>query len=101
MSCTSVACKHPIVSLWHRDRPLNPEDHRRYLMVDVVVNDVMAPSLQPDYSKYMFKNPVRMFLVCVASGGGGINLFCVTGAIPPVLPDFLGKHYQRAGLLAW
>lgn len=27
-------------------------------MVDVVANDVMSPTLQPDYSQYMFKNPV-------------------------------------------
>lgn len=32
----------------------------RYLMVDVVVNDVMATSIQPDLSTYMFKNEVRI-----------------------------------------
>jgi len=30
----------------------------RYLMVDIVVNNVMSTSLQPDYSKYFFKDPV-------------------------------------------
>ena len=43
----------------------------RYIMIDVVVNNVMATSMSPDYSKYMFKNPVRMFLVvwlAVAAG---------------------------------
>lgn len=28
-------------------------------MVDVVVNNVMATSLTPDYSQYMFKDSVR------------------------------------------
>lgn len=28
-------------------------------MVDVVVNNVMATSTSPDYSKYMFKDKVR------------------------------------------
>lgn len=28
-------------------------------MVDVVVNNVMATSTTPDYSKYMFKDKVR------------------------------------------
>ena len=28
-------------------------------MVDVVVNNVMATSLTPDYSKYMFKDAVN------------------------------------------
>jgi len=31
----------------------------RYLMVDVVVNNVMATSNTPDYSKYFFKDAVR------------------------------------------
>jgi hypothetical protein len=31
----------------------------RYLMVDVVVNNVMATSTNPDYSKFMFKDKVR------------------------------------------
>ncbi|KAF9532429.1 glycoside hydrolase family 13 protein [Crepidotus variabilis] len=39
-------------------KALSAELHRRnmYLMVDVVVNNVMSPSLTPDYSKYMFKD---------------------------------------------
>jgi len=28
-------------------------------MVDVVVNNVMATSINPDYSQYMFKDKVR------------------------------------------
>lgn len=28
-------------------------------MVDIVVNNVMATSTTPDYSKYMFKDKVR------------------------------------------
>jgi hypothetical protein len=31
----------------------------RYLMVDVVVNDVMATSTNPGLSTYMFENEVR------------------------------------------
>lgn len=44
--------------------------HTRYFMVDVVVNNVMATSINPDYSVYMFKNQVRdpwllfPFLLC-------------------------------------
>lgn len=34
----------------------------RYLMVDVVVNNVMATSLTPDWSKYMFKDQVCYFI---------------------------------------
>ncbi|KAJ7349293.1 glycoside hydrolase family 13 protein [Mycena albidolilacea] len=39
-------------------KALSAEVHRRnmYLMVDVVVNNVMATSLTPDYSTYMFKD---------------------------------------------
>jgi hypothetical protein len=33
-------------------------------MVDIVVNDVMATSLTPDLSPYMFKEQVRL-LFCV------------------------------------
>ena len=32
----------------------------RYLMVDTVVNNVMATSITPDYSTYMFKEPVTL-----------------------------------------
>ncbi|KAJ7074335.1 glycoside hydrolase family 13 protein [Mycena amicta] len=39
-------------------KALSAEVHRRgmYIMVDVVVNNVMATSLTPDYSKYFFKD---------------------------------------------
>jgi len=30
-------------------------------MIDIVVNNVMATSTNPDYSKYMFKDKVRDF----------------------------------------
>lgn len=36
----------------------------RYLMIDVVVNDVMATSITPDLSTYMFKEQVKL-LFCV------------------------------------
>ncbi|KAJ7093161.1 glycoside hydrolase family 13 protein [Mycena epipterygia] len=39
-------------------KALSAEVHRRnmYLMVDIVVNNVMATSMTPDYSTYMFKD---------------------------------------------
>lgn len=42
------------------------EVHRRgmYIMVDVVVNDVMATSLTPDLSKYMFKDKSQYHTYC-------------------------------------
>ncbi|KAG1900749.1 glycoside hydrolase family 13 protein [Suillus fuscotomentosus] len=45
---------------------LSEELHRRgmYLMVDVVVNDVMATSITPDLSTYMFKEQSRYHPYC-------------------------------------
>jgi len=34
-------------------------------MVDIVVNNVMATSTDPDYSKFMFKDKVRDFAAAV------------------------------------
>jgi alpha-amylase len=39
----------------------------RYIMVDVVVNNVMATSTQPDYSKYFFKDAVRALVLSAKS----------------------------------
>ncbi|KAG2080264.1 glycoside hydrolase family 13 protein [Suillus cothurnatus] len=46
---------------------LSDELHRRgmYLMVDIVVNDVMATSLTPDLSPYMFKEQSQYHPYCV------------------------------------
>lgn len=46
---------------------LSDELHRRgmYLMVDVVVNDVMATSITPDLSTYMFKEQSQYHPYCV------------------------------------
>lgn len=51
-------------------------------MVDVVVNNVMATSLQPDYSKYMFKDAVRIryYTVCFAR-----LIYCLAGPLPSLL----------------
>ena len=42
-------------------KALSDELHKRdmYLMVDVVVNNVMAPSTDPVFSQYYFKDKVR------------------------------------------
>ena len=42
-------------------KALSDELHKRdmYLMVDVVVNNVMATSTDPDFSQYYFKDKVR------------------------------------------
>ncbi|KAF9228592.1 alpha-amylase [Gyrodon lividus] len=48
-------------------KALSDELHRRgmYLMVDVVVNDVMATSTSPDLSTYMFKDKSQYHPYCV------------------------------------
>ncbi|KAG6379070.1 alpha-amylase [Boletus reticuloceps] len=48
-------------------KSLSRELHNRgmYLMVDVVVNDVMATSTNPDLSTYMFKNESQFHPYCV------------------------------------
>ncbi|KAJ8584457.1 glycoside hydrolase family 13 protein [Rhizopogon salebrosus TDB-379] len=48
-------------------KALSNELHRRgmYLMVDVVVNDVMATSITPDLSTYMFKDKSQYHPYCV------------------------------------
>ncbi|TCD68229.1 hypothetical protein EIP91_011298 [Steccherinum ochraceum] len=50
-------------------KALSDELHKRgmYLMVDVVVNDVMAPSMKPDYSTYMFKDQSLYHPYCAIS----------------------------------
>ena len=54
----------------------------RYLMVDIVVNDVMATSTNPDLSTYMFKNEVR---ITQHNQAPHPHLhFCIV-AIPPLL----------------
>ncbi|KAG2149365.1 glycoside hydrolase family 13 protein [Suillus clintonianus] len=48
-------------------KALSTELHRRgmYLMVDVVINDVMATSITPDLSTYMFKEQSQYHPYCV------------------------------------
>jgi len=53
----------------------------RYLMVDVVVNDVMATSITPDYSKYMFKQQVPPLPF--------LPFFSLTPPFPGTIPPFL------------
>lgn len=65
-------------------------------MVDVVVNNVMATSLTPDYSKYMFKDAVRF----PAAHNVNSHLICSIGALSHLLPGGLEQYHQRAELLA-
>jgi hypothetical protein len=55
MNSIVVECKYI-----HRQRIHMMKILPRYLMVDVVVNDVMATSTTPDLSTYMFKDQVNM-----------------------------------------
>ncbi|KAF8644131.1 hypothetical protein AX16_008659 [Volvariella volvacea WC 439] len=56
-------------------KALVAEVHRRgmYIMVDVVVNNVMAPSLTPDWSKYMFKDPSFYHPYCPIQWGNATS----------------------------
>ncbi|KAJ6488658.1 glycoside hydrolase family 13 protein [Mycena vitilis] len=47
-------------------KALSGEVHRRnmYLMVDIVVNNVMATSMTPDYSSYLFKDASHYHPAC-------------------------------------
>ena len=71
-----------------RKRPLQLRVLLRYLMVDIVVNDVMSTSTSPDYSLYMFKNSVRVSHYCTS----GSNLGFLVG-LSSVLSDTVGKHH--------
>lgn len=69
MRCTVVACEHCNLGIDHRHitNAINPI---RFLMVDVVVNDVMALSenfTSPDLSTYLFKDEVIIALLTKSS----------------------------------
>ncbi|KAF9653890.1 alpha-amylase [Thelephora ganbajun] len=71
-------------------KALSAELHRRdmYLMVDVVVNNVMATSTNPDYSKYMFKDKSQYHPYCpVVWGDRQSELNCWLGDQNVTLPD--------------
>ncbi|PFH49092.1 glycoside hydrolase family 13 protein [Amanita thiersii Skay4041] len=71
-------------------KALSAELHRRnmYLMVDVVVNNVMATSTSPDYSTYMFKDASFYHPYCpVQFGNTTSEQNCWLGDQKVPLPD--------------
>lgn len=71
-------------------KALSDELHRRgmYLMVDVVVNDVMATSTHPDLSTYMFKNSSQYHPYCVIDWNNNTSIErCWLGDTVVPLPD--------------
>lgn len=69
------------------DASLFPPYLSRYLMVDTVVNNVMATSITPDYSTYMLKEPVTL----VTLYPGVSNDTVPKDPISPLLQDRLDK----------
>lgn len=71
-------------------KALSAELHRRnmYLMVDVVVNNVMATSITPDYSKYFFKDASFYHPYCpIQWGNTNSEQVCWMGDEKVPLPD--------------
>jgi alpha-amylase len=71
-------------------KALSAEVHRRnmYLMVDVVVNNVMATSTTPDFSKYMFKDKSLYHPYCPVKWGNTTSeQECWLGDEKVPLPD--------------
>ncbi|KAI0646787.1 alpha-amylase [Trametes meyenii] len=71
-------------------KALSDELHRRgmYLMVDVVVNNVMALDTNPDLSKYMFKDQSQYHSYCpIQWGNTSSEQNCWLGDLNVTLPD--------------
>ncbi|KAH9483823.1 Alpha-amylase A [Psilocybe cubensis] len=71
-------------------KALSAELHRRdmYLMVDIVVNNVMATTITPDYSKFMFKDPSMYHPYCPIDWGNTTSeQDCWLGDTKVPLPD--------------
>lgn len=71
-------------------KALVAEVHRRdmYIMVDVVVNNVMATSTTPDYSRYMFKDASLYHQYCpIQWGDPNSEQNCWLGDTNVTLPD--------------
>jgi alpha-amylase len=71
-------------------KALSAELHRRgmYLMVDIVVNNVMATSTTPDYSSYFFKDASLYHPYCPISWGNTTSeQTCWLGDTKVPLPD--------------
>ncbi|KIK63779.1 glycoside hydrolase family 13 protein [Collybiopsis luxurians FD-317 M1] len=76
-------------------KALSAEIHKRnmYLMVDVVVNDVMALSTTPDYSIYMFKDASFYHPYCpVDFSNTTSEQLCWLGDLNVTLPDLDTKN---------
>lgn len=84
-------------------KALSAEVHRRnmYLMVDVVVNNVMATSTTPDFSKYMFKDKSQYHTYCpVVWGDRQSELNCWLGDQKVPLPDLNTEDAQVQAVYA-
>ncbi|KAI9466045.1 alpha-amylase [Lactarius psammicola] len=71
-------------------KALSAELHRRgmYLMVDIVANNVMATSITPDFSKYMFKEATQYHSYCPIDWGNVTSVQdCWLGDTKVALPD--------------
>ncbi|KAF8589927.1 glycoside hydrolase family 13 protein [Ramaria rubella] len=71
-------------------KALSAELHRRdmYLMVDLVLNNVMATSTTPDYSDYFFKDSSQYHPYCPISWGNRTSeMDCWLGDTVVPLPD--------------
>ncbi|KAF8626158.1 hypothetical protein AX15_005049 [Amanita polypyramis BW_CC] len=76
-------------------KALSAELHRRdmYLMLDVVVNNVMAISISPDYSPYMFKDASFYHPYCPIQWGNTTSeQICWLGDTTIPLPDLDTTH---------
>jgi len=76
-------------------KALSAELHRRsmYLMVDIVVNNVMATSTSPDYSPYMFKDSSLYHPYCPIQWGNVTSeQDCWLGDQNVPLPDLNTTH---------
>lgn len=86
-------------------KALSAELHRRnmYLMIDVVVNNVVATSTTPDYSKYMFKDKSQYHPYCpVVWGDRQSEMNCWLGDEKVPLPDLNTQDPQvQAGYADW
>ncbi|KAI0048237.1 glycoside hydrolase family 13 protein [Auriscalpium vulgare] len=71
-------------------KALSAELHRRnmYLMVDVVANNVMSTSTNPDYSSYMFKDQSQYHPYCPIDWNNDTSIKnCWLGDTKVTLPD--------------
>ncbi|KAF5391839.1 hypothetical protein D9757_001670 [Collybiopsis confluens] len=76
-------------------KALSAEIHKRdmYLMVDIVVNNVMALSTSPDYSGYMFKDASHYHPYCpVDFSNTTSEQICWLGDLNVTLPDLDTKN---------